>query len=65
MTENERLTNALGEIANRAGNFMDADAADWMPSIYKIACEAIGHDPWPLLKASGFDPQNLSVTLNG
>lgn len=46
---------ALGEIANRAGNFMDKDAADWMPSIYSIACKAIGEDPEPLLKANGFD----------
>lgn len=49
----QKLTEALTEIANRAGNFMDPDAAEWMPSIYKIACEAIGEDPGPIeLRAS-------------
>ena len=49
------MEEAMYEIANRAGNFMDADAAEWMPSIYVIACNAIGSDPMPLLKAAGFD----------
>ena len=61
MTEREALT----EIANRAANFMDDDAAEWMPSIYKIACEAIGENPWPLLKAGGFTSENLTVGDNG
>lgn len=41
----DALIEALGEIANRAANFMDADAAEWMPSIYKIACKALGEKP--------------------
>lgn len=49
------MLEALGEIANRASNLADDDAAEWMPSIYRIACEAIGEDPSPLLKATGFD----------
>jgi hypothetical protein len=49
------MREALGEIANRASNFADDDAAEWMPSIYKISCEAIGEDPKPSLKAAGFD----------
>jgi hypothetical protein len=49
------------EIANRAANFMDPDAAEWMPSIYKIACEATGEDPWPLLEAAGWKRDELTV----
>jgi hypothetical protein len=56
-----QLRDALYEIANRASNMMDDDAAEWMPSIYKIACEATGEDPWPLLRAAGHTPPNLTV----
>lgn len=49
------MREALTEIANRASNLADKDAAEWMPSIYAIACRAIGEDPVPLLKATGFD----------
>lgn len=58
-----QLKQTLCEIANRAGNFMDDDAADWMPSIYKLACEAIGEDAWPLLKAGGHTPETLLVSM--
>jgi hypothetical protein len=39
--EVERLKYALGEVANRAGNYMDDDAHEWMPSIYNVACNAL------------------------
>lgn len=60
--EIKRLHEAHYEVANRAANMMDADAGTWMPSVYKIACEASGEDPWPLLKAAGFNPETLPVT---
>ena len=47
----KELTAALYEIANRAGNMCDDDAADWLPSIYKIACDVTGENPEPLLEA--------------
>lgn len=46
---------ALYEISHRAKNMGDDDAADWLPSIYRIACEAVGEDPWPVLTKFGFD----------
>jgi hypothetical protein len=49
------IREAFYEIANRASNMGDPDAADWLPSIYRIACEASGEDPWPLLKRAGYD----------
>ncbi|MGB5901994.1 MAG: hypothetical protein WBH00_04000 [Xanthobacteraceae bacterium] len=52
------------EIANRAGNMSDPDAADWLPSIYRIAMEAAGEDPWPTLRLHGYDPDNLSVSFD-
>lgn len=55
----------FAEIANRAANFMDPDAADWMPSIYKLACEAIGEDPWPLLTRNGYPRERLTVSIHG
>lgn len=57
------LREALTEIINRASNFADADAADWMPSIYKIACEATGSDPWPLLIANGYERNDLALKM--
>jgi len=48
--EIEKLREVLFEIANRASNMLDADAASWLPSIYKIACEATGEDPANLLE---------------
>jgi hypothetical protein len=57
------MTEAVCEIINRAANFMDADAAEWMPSIYKIACEAVGRDPWPMLEANGWKRDQLTVSL--
>lgn len=62
--EIERMTAALCEIANRASNMGDPDAAEWMPSIYKLACEAIGEDPWPSLRANGHVPETLTVSLS-
>ena len=59
----DRTTEAFCEIANRASNFMDPDAAEWMPSIYKIACEAAGEDPWPLLEAAGWKRDELTVSV--
>ena len=58
------LRRVLIEIANRAANFMDDDAADWMPSIYKLACEAVGENPWPKLRAGGYTPESLSVSID-
>lgn len=49
------MKEVLYEIANRAANMGDDDAVEWMPSIYSIACEAVGEDPAPTLKALGFD----------
>lgn len=49
------MKEVLYEIANRAANMGDDDAVEWMPSIYSIACKAIGEDPAPKLKALGFD----------
>lgn len=49
------MKTALEEIANRASNLADDDAAEWMPSIYSIAVKALGDDPAPFLKATGFD----------
>jgi hypothetical protein len=46
---------AMEEIATRASNLADVDAAEWMPSIYSIAMKALGDDPEPFLKATGFD----------
>lgn len=40
-SENDRLKEALCEIANRAGNYLDDDAVEWMPSIYNVAKNAI------------------------
>ena len=57
----ERLRETLIEIANRASNMMDDDAADWMPSIYKLACEAVGENHWRLLKAAGYTEETMSV----
>lgn len=37
----QAMRKALEEIANRAGNHGDPDAADWLPSIEKIADEAL------------------------
>jgi len=54
MSMDDKTREALLEICNRAANFMDDDAADWMASIYRIACDAIGEDPWPLLNAAGY-----------
>ena len=62
--EIERLREVLLEIANRAANMMDPDAADWMPSIYKLACEAVGENPWSLLEAAGYTRETLSVSFN-
>jgi hypothetical protein len=58
------LEATLTEIANRAANMDDPDAADWLPSIYKLACEALNRDPWQVLKAAGYDEKTLTVTLN-
>lgn len=58
--ENDRLRATLHEIANRAANMADPDAAEWMPSIYKIACEATGEDPSSLLRAAGHSPDSLT-----
>ena len=46
--ENERLKQALYEIANRAGNYLDDDAVEWMPSIYNVACNAADGKPLSL-----------------
>lgn len=62
--ELDKAREAFYEIANRASNMMDDDAADWMPSIYKIACEASGENPWPLLKAAGYTQETLTVSIN-
>lgn len=51
---NENVRAVFYEIANRASNMMDDDAADWLPSIYRLACDATGEDPWPTLEAAGF-----------
>jgi hypothetical protein len=61
VTDEEKMREALYEIANRAANMADLDAAEWMPSIYRIACEATGKDPWPLLRACGFEPDNQLI----
>jgi hypothetical protein len=37
----EALEAALQEIAHRAGNYEDVDAADWLQSIHKIAAAAL------------------------
>jgi hypothetical protein len=50
-----QLREALCEIANRASNMADDDAAEWMPSIYAIAVKTLGDDPMPFLKAVGLD----------
>lgn len=50
----ETVRAVLYEIANRAANMLDDDAADWMPSIYRLACDATGEDPWPLLEQAGW-----------
>ena len=63
MLENKRLRAVLTEIANRAANMMDDDAASWMPSIYKLACEAIDENPWQLLKAAGYTEETMSISL--
>lgn len=63
MRINNHLREVLIEIANRASNMSDKDAADWMPSIYKLACDAVGEDPWPLLRAAGHDPMTLTVAI--
>lgn len=60
----ERLEEALGEISNRAGNFMDPDAGEWMPSIYKLSCEALGIDPWPMLERNGWSRDKLTVSFS-
>lgn len=62
--EFEQLREVLLEIANRAANMLDPDAADWMPSIYKLACEAVGKNPWSLLEAAGYTRETLSVSFN-
>jgi hypothetical protein len=60
----ERMRDTFCEIANRAGNMMDKDAASWMPSIFKIACEAAGEDPWRMLRAAGYTPETLTVSMS-
>lgn len=57
-------TETFFEIANRAGNMSDPDAADWLPSIYRIAMEAAGEDLWPTLRLHGYDPDNLSASFD-
>jgi hypothetical protein len=59
-----RLREALLEIANRAANMGDPDATDWLPSIYLIACESAGEDPWPLLRRMGYSQDGLTITLS-
>lgn len=60
----EKTKQIFYEIANRAANFMDPDAADWLPSIYKLACEATGEDPWPLLKAAGYEQDDIALRMS-
>lgn len=61
LDEIERQREVIIEIANRASNLVDKDAADWLPGIYKIACEAVGEDPWRLLRSAGYDPVAFTV----
>ena len=44
-----RLREVLYEIANRASNLLNDDAAEWLPSIYRISCEAVGENPTRIL----------------
>jgi hypothetical protein len=59
----EATCEAFYEISNRAANMMDQDAADWLPSIYRIACDACGENPLPMLRAAGFAPEELTVSM--
>lgn len=49
--ENERLRSALYECANLARGWTDRkrEAPDYLESVYRVACEATGETPKPLI----------------